>query len=311
MERKILLAVDGSQHSYNILRYVGQLFNQQQDFKFHLLYIVPAGSLPETGQEWLDERDPLATMNKEGRNQFHAAKRYMGEAILQLARRGIDPEQVTTAVQLSKAAIADDILFEARKGLYDGLAIGRRGLGKLEKVFMGSASSAILEKCHDIPIWIIDGVVNSSKILMPVDGTIYSLRAADHLAFIMHDNPRAEITLFHSSAILAGRGDGDFQNFKTEWGEEWCEIHLSRPDSLFHAPEQILRESGFPANRIHRLHTRRGIYPSRQILRQAIVDEFGTIIMGRRGKEASKGIFKGVSDQVIDMAEGMAIWVVG
>jgi nucleotide-binding universal stress UspA family protein len=311
MERKILVAVDGSHHSYNILRYIGRLFGGLGEFRFHLLYIISSSSLPDTGKGWLDDLDLLAAMSSEGRKRYHAAKRYMGEAILQLARRDIDPEQVTTSVQLSKAGIADDILMEARRGLYDGLLIGRRGLSRLEKVFMGSVSSALLENCHDVPIWIIDGVVNSAKILMPVDGTVHSLRAADHLAFILHDNPHAEITLFYSSAILGGRGLTDLDDFKEQWGEEWCELHLSRTDSLFHAPEQILRESGFPAKRIHRLHTRKGIYPSRQILRQAVVDEFGTIVMGRRGKEAQKGIFKGVSDQVIAMAEGMAIWVVG
>jgi nucleotide-binding universal stress UspA family protein len=311
MERKILVAVDGSHHSYNILRYLGGLFGGLGEFRFHLLFVVSSASVPETEKAWLDDFESLAAMSSEGRKKFHAAKRFMGEAILQLARRNIDPELVTTSVQLSKRGIAEDILHETREGLYDALLIGRRGLSRLEKVFMGSISSAILENSHDVPIWIIDGIVNSPRILMPVDGTVHSLRAADHLAFIIHDNPHAEITLFHSEAFLGGKGLANVEEFKEQWGEEWCEIHLSRPDSLFHAPEQILRESGFPAERVHRLHTRKGIYPSRQILRQALVDDFGTIVMGRRGKEAQKGLFKGVSDQVIAMAEGMAIWVVG
>jgi nucleotide-binding universal stress UspA family protein len=312
MERKILVAVDGSHHSYNILRYLGMLFENVKSFHIHLFYLVSGASLPETGAIWLDEHDPVSGMNEEGRKQYHAAQRYMGEAILQLSRRGIDPEHIATSVRVSGLNTADEILLEARKGMYDALVMGRRGLGVLEKIFMGSVSTSILEKCRDIPIWMIDGAVHSAKILMPVDGTIHSLRAADHLAFILHDNPHAEITLFHSSAMLAGRGVIDPEELQGQWGKEWCELHLSRPDSLFHAPEQILRESGFPEDRLHRLHTRRGIYPSRQILRQAIVDDFGTIAMGRRGTDAQAGIFsRRVSDQIIAMAEGMAVWVVG
>jgi nucleotide-binding universal stress UspA family protein len=311
VERKILVAVDGSHHSHNILRYLGQLFSMVEHVSFHLLCIVPSTGLPEAGKEWMDELDLLATMSSEGRRRYHAAKRYMGEAILQLARRGIDPEQVTTAVQLARISVAEDILHEARKGVYDALLIGRRGLGKLEKVFMGSVSSSVLDKSHDVPVWMIDGVVDSAKILVPVDGSVPSLRAVDHLAFILRANPHAEVTLFHSSAMLAGSGIADIHDFKEQWGEEWCELHLSRPDSLFHAPEQILRENGFPEERLHRIHTHKGLYPSRQILRQALVDNFGTVVIGRRGAHVSKGLRKGVSDQVIAMAEGLAIWIVG
>jgi nucleotide-binding universal stress UspA family protein len=311
MERKILVAVDGSHHSYNILRYLGRLFSGVTDFKFHLLCIVPGASLPEAGKEWLEESELLSTMSSEGRRRHHTAERYMGEAILQLARRGIDSVQVTTAVQMVRMGIVEDILQEARKGLYDALLIGRRGLSKLEKVFMGSVSSSLLDKSHDVPIWMVDGVVESAKILVPVDGSVNSLRAVDHLAFILRGNPHAEITLFHSAAMLAGSGHIDPHDFREQWGEEWCELHLSRPDSLFHAPEQILRENGFQEARVHRLHTHKGFSPSRQILRQALVDDFGTIVIGRRGTEISKGLLKRVSDQVIAMAEGLAVWIVG
>ena len=54
-----------------------------------------------------------------------------------------------------------------------------------------------------------------------------------------------------------------------------------------------------------------GIDPSRQILRQALIDDFGTIVMGRRGEEVSKGLFRGVSDRVLLMAEEVAIWIIG
>ncbi|MDA8163886.1 MAG: universal stress protein [Desulfobacteraceae bacterium] len=311
MERKILVAVDGSSHSHNILRYLGLLFRSVPGCTFHLLCIVPGGPLPEAGQEWLDEPDLLNAMSSEGRHRYQAAKRYMGEAILQLARRGIDPAQVTTEVRPARAGIAGDILHEARKGLYDALLIGRRGLSNLEKVLMGSISSTLLAKSRDIPVWMVDGVVRSAKILVPVDGSPHCLRAVDHLAFILRGNPHAEVTLFHSSAMLARRGVRDIHDFKEQWGEEWCELHLSRPDSLFHAPEQVLRESGFPDERLHRLHTHRGLYPSRQILRQALVNDFGTIVIGRRGAEIPKGMLKGVSDQVVAMAEGLAVWVLG
>ena len=40
-------------------------------------------------------------------------------------------------------------------------------------------------------------------------------------------------------------------------------------------------------------------------------DGFGTIIMGRRHKDVSKGIFQGVSDRVLANVADVAIWIVG
>ncbi|MDH5299334.1 MAG: universal stress protein [Desulfobulbaceae bacterium] len=310
MERKILVAVDGSPHSFCILRYLGHLFKNVKTIGFHLLCVVSAGE-PNIGQDWLNDQELLNALPAEARKRWDHANLYMAEAVLQLARCGIDPDQVATDIRLKQISIAADILQEARKGDYDALLLGRRGLSKIEALFMGSVSKEIIAGCHDLPVWMIDGQVHSHKFLVPIDGTVPSLRAVDHLAFILRDNPYAEITLFHSSALLASSGVSDVETCQDLWGKEWCELHLSSDHSLFHAPEQLLLESNIPRERIHRLHTRRGIHPSRQILRQAMVDEFGTIVMGRRGKEDKKGLLGSVSDPVLLMAEGLAVWVVG
>jgi nucleotide-binding universal stress UspA family protein len=53
------------------------------------------------------------------------------------------------------------------------------------------------------------------------------------------------------------------------------------------------------------------MYPSRQIVRQALIDDFGTIVMGRRDKEIVKGVFGSVTEKVVAMSENTAIWIVG
>ena len=311
MLKKILIAVDGSPHSTHSLRYLGQLFHQLPDIHFHLLSLVPASSAGSAARDWLTEAELLNTVSPATRNLLVAQKKYMLQATDTLRRLGIAEEQIHTSVTLSQRSVALDIIHEARQGKYDALLIGRRGIGKLEEMIMGSVSATILEKCHDVPLWIIDGQVNSHKFLVPVDGTCHSLRAIDHLAFILADNPSAEVTLFYSKALLGDHPTIEPKDFYAVWGEEWCEEHLRRPDSLFHGPKQILIDAGFPAERIFWLETFMGIDPSRQILRQALIDDFGTIVMGRRGEAASKGIFRGVSDRVLLMAEEVAIWIIG
>jgi len=308
MERKILAAVDGSVYSFNTLRYLARLFKKLPEINLHLLSLVPSSS-SNLAKEWMDEQELMNTESSQTRQNITKAKRYLSEAIIQLARHGFNPEQVTTDVKLIRTSVTHEIIHEAQKGLYDSLVIGRRGLGKLEEFILGSTSAAVLEKNINVPVWIIDGQVNSRKFLVPVDGSQPCLQAVDHLSHILKDNPYAEITLFHSQAMLANRGEIAPHECKPKFGEEWCDLHTTGDDSLFHAPEQILLDSGFPAARIRRLTTSTGIYPSRQIVRQAVMDEFGTIVMGRTDT-FKKGFFKGTLDKVIGMAFDVAIWIV-
>lgn len=310
MEKKILVAVDGSIYSSNSLHYITRLFSNDPSTRFHFLSLIPASGLP-TGSDWMEEAELLNIMDKQTLGNLRTQKHYVKCAVQELVQKGFAEERLSMSVRLSHMGIVQDIIHEAKKGMYDALLIGRRGVGKIEELFAGSVSSDILDKCHQIPLWIIDGKVDSQKFLVPFDGTIHSMMAIDHLAHILSDNPLAEVTFFHSSALLAGRPKINPEEFYDRWDKEWCDKNLTRSDGLFHAPKQVMIDAGFPAERIFWLTTFKGFDPSRQILRQAIIDDFGTIVMGRRGGDVKKGIFKGVSDRVLYMAEQAAVWIVG
>lgn len=310
MERKILAAVDGSAPSYNALRYLGQLFTDLDDIAVHLLYVVP-GPPPPIGEEWLDEKDRLLGLPPAARARYAAAQRFMEEAVLQLGRRGIASNQVSCHVQLARAGVAADIIHEAKKGLYDALLIGRRGIGALEEMIGGSVSSSAARQCSDLPIWVVDGKVNARKFLLPVDSSFNSLKAADHLGFILQGNPYAEICLLHLAALVGGDTDPEWSEVEGLWGEEWCAEHLRRPDSIFHGPEQILVERGLSPERIRRQNEGHYFSPHKGIFRQSIQGDYGTIVIGRRSKCKQKSLFCGVSDKVLDIASQVAIWLVG
>jgi len=311
MERKILAAVDGSVHSYNALRYLSHLFTDLEDISVHLLYVVPAGELP-SAKEWMDELELMNCISPSTRKRMRQAKRFMEEAILQLGRRGIAPCQVTTTVKLSQSGVAADIIHHARQGLYDALMIGRRGLSMVEEWILGSVSSTITDLCHEIPIWVVDGKVNSRRFLMPVDHSFNSLKAADHLGFILQGNPYAEITLFHLASLFGGdKKTADLAKLSARWGQEWCDTHVDRDDPVYHAPEQMLIERGIAPERIKRLDKERGFDATRHIVRKSALDKYGTIVVGRRDKDAGKSIAKGISERVLITASQVAIWVIG
>jgi nucleotide-binding universal stress UspA family protein len=310
MEKKLLIAVDASIYSNNTLHYLERLFTNLDDIRFHLISVITCNP-SETAKEWFDELELLNMLSKEAQRRYASATRYLNSAVDRLGRNGIPPEHVTTEVKLSTTSPAAEILSIARKGYFDALIIGRRGVTKLEELIMGSVSSTLFEKCHDVPIWIVDGQVDSRKFLVPVDGSQFSMQALDHLCFILQGNPYAEITLFHSSAMFA-----QTQDFKMDFcprflDKEWCEAHMDDKELYFLAPRQMLINSGFPPDRIHRFETKKGMYPSRQIVRQALIDDYGTIVIGRRSKKIKKGVFGSVTEKVLAMGVDTAIWVVG
>ncbi len=309
MERKILVAVDGSPYSLNQINYLGRLFADTADWKFDFIRLVSAGGLP-SGSEWMDDLDKMSLFPPQIRKQLAGATQYMKEVTEKLVRRGIRAEQISTIVRLARDTIVADIVHEARTGMYDAVFIGRRGIGKIGELVMGSVSTSVLEKCFGLPVWVVDGDVNSRKFFIPVDGTLHCLRAVDHLAYILQNNVKAEITLFHSEAMMAHKDVDPVELFFEQWGEEWSREHLTGPDAIFHGPEQILRESGFPGEHISRLEKKLGLDPARDIVKLAVKRKEGTIVMGRRGPDARKGIMRGVSDRVMRAAEQVAVWLV-
>ncbi len=310
MEKKLLVAVDGSVYSSNTLHYLEQLFARLDDIRLHLLSVITCNP-SEAASAWLDKSELMSTLNSEEQRRCATAKKFLHTAAARLERNGFGTEQVSTEVKISTTSPAAEVLNTARKGTYDALVLGRRGVSKLEELIMGSVSSTMFEKCHDVPIWIIDGQVDSRKFLVPVDGSHFTLQAVDHLCYMLQNNPYAEITLFHSAAMFAQKQDLNQGYCNRLLSPEWCLEHSADADLYFLAPRQMLINSGFPPERIHRLQTNKGMYPSRQIVRQALIDDFGTIVMGRRDREIVKGVFGSVTEKVVAMSENTAVWIVG
>jgi len=315
MHKKILVAFDGSLFSTNTLHYLGHLFTGQRSIHFDLLCLVRC-DIEIINRDWIGPEEFMEMVGPEARNLFGFMGKKLADAARQLSRYGIDPQQISTRVKFLKTNRAADIIHEARCGLYDAVIIGRRGLTPLEELVIGSVSSVVLEKCHDVPVWLIDGKVNSRKFLLPVDGSDTCLKGVDHLAFMLKDNQFAEVTLFRSTALFSSSSQFAENNAADGNGENQGRAGRN-PDDYFKVPEQILIDSGFPPKRIHHLETGKGIHPSRQIVRQALIDDFGTIVMGRRHGDIGTGfghilgLFGSTSEKVVGMAENTAIWLVG
>lgn len=308
MERKILVAIDGSVYSSNSLDYLIRLFPTDTDISIHLLAIV---STAGSDQNWMFDVDPLREQSAATDRKTATAYKYLKDARQRLLRNGFSEDQVTYEAQSSRANISTAIHHAAMHGRYDALLVGRRGVGKMGEMFFGSVSSWLLEKCHEVPLWIIDGEATSTRFLLAVHMVPESLMAADHLAFIMQADTKSEIYLYHSIQLFGGKTTQCEEDFHKQWGRTWCAEHLDLENYLFHAHAQILMEGGVAKKRIRQLPMQRDIHASRDLLRQAKKHRCGTIVLGRRNRDTDKGLLGGVSDRTMQNAQNLAVWLVG
>jgi nucleotide-binding universal stress UspA family protein len=254
--------------------------------------------------------DPLRGQTAATDKRAALGRRYLKEAEERLLRHGFVKEQIQTRIK-SASGICNAIREEAERGRYDAVLIGRRGLGTVGNMFFGSTSADLIEKCHRSPLWIVDGTVTTSRFLLAVHSHPSSLMAADHLAFMLKEHPRAEIHLYHSNSVFGSQTPARAEDFHAQWGKAWCDQYLDLDNFLFYAHAQLLADNGFSRHRVKQLPTQMHLDVSSDLLKQAKQHNCGTIVIGRRRRDLSRGQLKGVSDKTVKQAQNVAVWLAG
>ena len=309
MEKKILIAVDGSIYSSQSLEYIALLFADTPDIHFHLMTCISAGEsiLPLA----IDDRNSLLPDVPGSGRRKQTAQSYLQKAKDKLVRMGIASERISSSGEMSGQDIAGTIQYQAEHLLMDSVLIGRRGLNTLSEMLLGSVSATLLKNCHEIPLWIIDGEVQNKNFLAPIDGSLPSLLAVDHLSHILEGRKDITIFLFHCHLFLGKKSEATPELFYHIWGKEWCDTHLTGENHIFDGPTQILIEAGIPRANIIILPEVSDLETAHSIIRQAHKQQCGTIVIGRRGDGTTKGILGGVSARTIKHSQDIALWVVG
>jgi len=308
MEKKILMAVDDSIYSNQSLRYATNMLSGSKDVTFTLFH-----GQPMISQYLLDEArtDPKANASlkkviKKNTAEAHMLLKKQKERMITM---GVPNKRIEVVAQPRMIGRSKDILEYARKGIYDAIVVGRRGLSRIQKTFMGSTSADLLENADVIPVWMVDGDVTSQRILVAVDGSESSYRAIDHVGFMLSENPEIKYSLFHVSpdaedldAIAFAKDDPDIQDIVTKGSERLM-------GRFFADAEQKLKESGIAADRIEIITTKRKARVGKMILEEAKKGNYGTVVVGRRGADRAH-FFGSVSRYVTQRITDRALWLV-
>jgi nucleotide-binding universal stress UspA family protein len=297
IKKKVLAAVDGSEGALSAIRYAGQVL-PAGSAEIVLLHVMPpAPPLYREATDALLQKTHAVWRRK----QEKAAQEVLSAAESVAHQAGFRGPDARTKRQAAVIGVARDILVEGARGHYDAVIMGRRGLGLMEDLFIGSVSNKVLSHSR-IPLWLVEGKHLARPVLVAVDGSEQSARSVDHAGFMLaaSDLP---ITLFHVQPPLLLAPPPDPQVCS---GEE----ALREFPFLAEAREELLG-AGVPDYKIHVSACRRGRDPARELLQEVRQGGYGTIVLGRRGLSGAKGFLLGsVSTKLVFSARQMAVWVV-
>jgi nucleotide-binding universal stress UspA family protein len=144
MMEKILIAVDGSEHSKKALNYAIEL-TEKCDGKITIINVYST-VVPQT-----QPIDGLSTPAMSGTSAALAAKmaedaKLRGEQILVEAERFAKELGVQVEKVLREGEAVNEIVAEAKAGNFNLVVVGHRGMSKLRELLLGGVSEGVSHK---------------------------------------------------------------------------------------------------------------------------------------------------------------------
>lgn len=132
--RKILLAVDGSEHSDSAARFVVSFIKDHGPVEIHLANVEPAPIEWQT--HGMEEEVIDAHLNAVGRKE------------LKPARAVLDERGIPYHMHIRKGEVAETLVKLADKLSCDAIVMGTRGLGAVSGIALGSVTTKVLHLSH-------------------------------------------------------------------------------------------------------------------------------------------------------------------
>lgn len=310
MDKKILLAVDGSRASLMALDYVAVMeaavIPDLWVTLFHVEETIPQALRGEM------EKTPEAFRRLKAMEERIAQRtgKILDTARQHLLNSGLDPAKIECARQGRAMGLAKDIVFRGEHGSYDAVVLGRRGLAKVQEMFLGSVTNKVVQHADRVPVWVVGGAVKSCRILCAVDASEGSIRAVDHLGFMLSGNKDCRVTLFHAGPNLSALKALDMEPGHTGLlAQDIMRDDLERMAGFYEEARRLLFQSGLEPDQVEMI-SRESASVTKAILEQMRQGQYGTVVLGRRGE--GKAFWLGhVSDRILKYCQEAAVWVVG
>jgi len=283
---KILLPVDGSEYSRRALQFAGCLGASlgKSLSGITLLHVTAKGFLSRQGEE------KISSFFDEG------------EKILREA--GIEGE---IGILIAHGDTAREIIRVADKGNFSTIVIARRELSEIKGFLLGSVTNNIIHSASKQTIYVVghgvpkDKTCFVPKILIPVDGSIYSMRGIEDAACLAaalkaHVSKITLLRVINLSLYLKRVKEGIDPEEESK--------------RILDGAKKIFLQAGIPKELIN-TKISVGREPADEILKEAEEGYFNLIIMGRKGRTALKDLLLGgVSSTVLQRCQNPTVAIV-
>jgi nucleotide-binding universal stress UspA family protein len=311
--RKILIAVDASEHSFEAVRYVGRIL-PPEGTRITLLHILS----PALDDEWNLEPDSESNFHSMDDPTRQARQKtviqdFMKRSISMLADLGHTEDAITILIKERELSVARDISREAEAD-YDALVVGRRGMSAVRDLIIGSIANKLVSHLTRQTIWVVGDRPDPAKILIAMDDSNGAGRAVEYVGNLFGP-AHPELLLLHvAQDVDPSKTDYEGDSPEVDWVERTAE-EIKKAESVMNSVfEECIRRLERQGADASRIETRivPGIYSrATAIFGEALEEGCGAIVVGRRGLSRVEEISMGrVSTMVLQLAQEMAVWVV-
>lgn len=309
-KNKILVAVDGSSHSMEAVRYVAA--------------VLPAATTRVVLGHVTNELSELFTdldKNPLYRTKLPAIKgwisesrsaigRFVQEARTVLEKAGFAQADIETKFLAQRLGVCQDLIRETYAD-YSAVVVGRAGMSRIKDIMFKSASVHLAGKVRHIPIIVVGGPPISNRVMIAFDGTHEAMKGISWVGHLLAAGNNPLVTF----SLLSSKGHfwvGDKEVFlplevddPLAAGKQMVAEHLE-------AARTCLLETGVAPERISmrvdHIERKRAI----TLVETAMGCGYGTLVVGRRGLVSFiEAVFVGrVSQKVLKMADDLTVWIV-
>lgn len=306
---KMLIPVDGSEHSMRAVEFAGYLgISLGKNLAGIALLRVIAGRYMSQHIPYIDFRAEIMKLSDSFKKfkEEHIEKNVKpaldkGEKIIKDMGIKIDIEKL-----ISEGDPAHEIVRLADDKKFSSIIMARRGLSEIAELLLGSVTNKVVHSAIRQTVYIVgkkilrDKNCPVKKILVPVDGSSYSMKGAEHVACLTADlkSYMSRITLLRviNLALYEKRLREGIDS------EDEAVKILNEAKYLFlqaGIPESIITTKVRVGN------------PPEEILSEAQQGDYNLIVMGRRGRSAIKDlILGGVSTTVLHRIQNPTLAIV-
>jgi hypothetical protein len=232
----------------------------------------------------------------EGNSENHLslkAKRALNKSCELLSQSRMTIDQMKTKTFSERYGKIKDILHEGAEGIYDAIILGKRASYTLQWFFEKpgdeTAQAIIKDSSLVTPLWVCPEIETGRKhVLVCIDGSEYSLRAVDHVGYILSKQEQHNITLFNVTNAAGNNAD-----------------------DLFQRSVALLHDHKISDERIQ-TQTSWGLSVTGTILSKAEKDGYAAVAVGLRGLEGglmkSINLAGGTTSSLIGKIEKASLW---